>query len=111
MGHSHGHWEGDTLVIEVNSNIEETWLDRAGNHHSPAMVVTERYTLINENAIQYEATIDDPETFARPWTIRMPLYRRIEPNARLLEFNCVRFAEELLYGEFMTRQPLTVPAN
>jgi hypothetical protein len=106
MGQSNGRWDGDTLVIEVNSNIEQTWLDRAGNHHSPAMVVTERYTLINENAMQYEATIDDPQTFARPWTIRMPLYRRMDANARLLEFNCVPFAEELLYGEFMTREPV-----
>jgi hypothetical protein len=105
MGRSNGRWDGDTLVIEVNSNIDQTWLDRAGNHHSAAMIVTERYTLINEHAMQYEATIEDPETFSRPWTIRMPLYRQIEENARLLEFNCVEFAEELLYGEFMTKEP------
>ena len=105
MGRSNGRWDGDTLVIEVNSNIDQTWLDRAGNHHSAAMVVTERYTLLNENAMQYEATIDDPETYSRPWTIRMPLYRQIEENARLLEFNCVEFAEELLYGELITKEP------
>jgi len=105
MGRSNGRWDGDTLVIEVNSNIDQTWLDRAGNHHSAAMVVTERYTLINENAMQYEATIDDPETFMQPWTIRMPLYRQIEENARLLELNCVEFSEELLYGELTTKQP------
>lgn len=103
MGHSNGHWEGDTLVIEVDSNLEDTWLDRAGNHHSSAMRVTERYALIDENTMQYEATIDDPETFTRPWTIRMPLYRHREENARLLEFNCVKFSEQLLYGEFMSR--------
>ena len=106
MGRSNGSWDGDTLVIEVNSNIEETWFDRAGNHHSPAMVVTERYTALNENTLQYEATIDDPETFTRPWTIRMPLYRHVEEDARLLEFNCVEFSEELLYGEFMSREPV-----
>ena len=100
MGRSNGSWDGDTLVIEVNSNIEETWLDRAGNHHSSAMIVTERYTLVDEHMMQYEATIEDPETFSRPWTIRMPLYRRAEENARLLEFNCVKFAERLLYGKF-----------
>jgi len=105
MGRSNGLWDGDTLVIEVNSNIDQTWLDRAGNHHSAAMIVTERYTLLNENAMQYEATIDDPETYSRPWTIRMPLYRQIEENARLLEFNCVEFAEELLYGELITKEP------
>jgi hypothetical protein len=103
MGRSNGAWDGDTLVIEVNSNIENTWLDRAGNHHSAAMVVTERYTLVDEHVMQYEATVEDPETFSRPWTIRMPLYRRAEPDARLLEFNCVKFSEPLLYGEFMSR--------
>ncbi|MGD8809381.1 MAG: hypothetical protein PVG24_07230 [Gammaproteobacteria bacterium] len=111
MGRSNGSWDGDTLVIEVNSNIDQTWLDRAGNHHSNAMVVTERYTLVDEHVMNYEATIEDPLTFSRPWTIRMPLYRRAEENARLLEFNCVAFSEELLYGEFMTKEPLpgTVP--
>jgi hypothetical protein len=104
MGRSNGSWDGDTLVIEVNSNIDQTWFDRAGNHHSAAMTVTERYTLIDENRMQYEATIDDPETFSRPWTIRMPLYRRVEANARLLEFNCVKFSEALLYGDFMTKE-------
>jgi hypothetical protein len=102
MGRSNGSWDGDTLVIEVNSNIENTWLDRAGNHHSAAMVVTERYTKVDEHVLQYEATIEDPETFSRPWTIRMPLYRRMESDARLLEFNCVKFSEPLLYGEYMT---------
>jgi hypothetical protein len=103
MGRSNGAWDGDTLVIEVNSNIENTWLDRAGNHHSAAMIVTERYTLVDEHMMQYEATIEDPETFSRPWTIRMPLYRRAEADARLLELNCVKFSEPLLYGEFTSR--------
>jgi hypothetical protein len=111
MGRSNGRWDGDTLQIEVNSNIDQTWLDRAGNHHSAAMVVTERYTLINEHAIQYEATIEDPETFLRPWTIRMPLYRLIDANARLLEFNCVEFAERLIYGEYFTQEPVAPAGN
>ena len=105
MGRSNGSWDGDTLVIEVNSNIDQTWLDRAGNHHSYAMIVTERYTLIDEHVMQYEATIDDPQTFTRPWTIRMPLYRRMEENARLMDFRCVEFVEELIYGEHR-RNPL-----
>jgi hypothetical protein len=71
------------------------------------MVVVERYTLIDEHVMQYEATIEDPETFSRAWTIRMPLYRRVEPDARLLEFNCVKFSEPLLYGEFMSRDAAT----
>lgn len=105
MGRSNGSWDGDTLVIEVNSTLDSTWFDRAGNHHSNAMIVTERYSLIDENLMQYEATIDDPQTFSEPWTIRMPLYRRVEENARLLEFNCVEFSEQLLYGDVITGGP------
>ena len=111
MGRSNGSWDGDTLLIEVNSSIDKTWFDRAGNHHSNAMIVTERYTLVDDDVMQYEATIEDPQTFSRPWTIRMPLYRRLEENARLLEFNCVKFSEELLYGELMTRDPQPGTAN
>jgi hypothetical protein len=111
MGRSNGAWDGDTLVIEVNSNIENTWLDRAGNHHSAAMIVTERYTLIDEHVMQYEATIEDPGTFSRAWTIRMPLFRRVESDARLLEFNCVKFSEPLLYGQFMSRDAAAEPAE
>ena len=99
MGWSNGHWEGDTLVIEVTGNNDRTWFDRAGNHHGAAMKVTERWSLIDENHLEYEATIEDPETFSRAWTLRVPLYRRIDPNMQLLEFKCVEFSEELLYGE------------
>jgi hypothetical protein len=105
MGWSNGRWEGDTLVVEVLANDDRTWLDRAGNYHSSAMKVTERYTLLDENRIQYEATIDDPETFTRPWTISMHLYKNTEPNAELLEFKCVEFSEPLLYGEFLKEPP------
>jgi hypothetical protein len=105
MGRSNGSWDGDTLVIEVNSSIADTWFDRAGNHHSNAMIVTERYTPIDDHTMQYEATIDDPETFSRPWTIRMPLYRLLDENARLLEFNCVEYSEQLLYGDLITGGP------
>jgi hypothetical protein len=103
MGWSRGRWEGDTLVIEVTSNDERTWFDRAGNHHSYMMKVTERYRLLGPNHLQYEATIEDPLTFSAPWTISMPLYRNIEPGAELLEYKCVEFAEPLLYGEFEKR--------
>jgi hypothetical protein len=99
MGWSNGRWEGDTLVIEVTGNNDQTWFDRAGNHHGVALKVTERYTPMGENHIQYEATIEDPETFSRPWKVSMPLYKRLEPNAQLLEFKCVEFSEELLYGD------------
>jgi hypothetical protein len=100
MGWSRGNWDGDTLVVEVTSNDDRTWLDRAGNHHSYMMKVTERYTPIGVNHIQYEATIEDPLTYSEPWTIRLPLYRYMDANAELLEYNCVEFSEELLYGEF-----------
>ncbi|HUF73868.1 MAG TPA: hypothetical protein VMR74_13320 [Gammaproteobacteria bacterium] len=98
MGWSNGRWEGDTLVIEVTDFNGLTWFDRAGNHHSNALRVIERYTLAGPNHIDYEATIEDPNTFSRPWTVSMPLYRRVENNAQLLEYKCVEFAEELLYG-------------
>jgi hypothetical protein len=111
MGRSNGRWDGDTLVIEVNSTIDQTWFDRSGNYHSPAMIVTERYTLIDEHVMQYEATINDPQTFSRPWTIRMPLYRHMEENARLLEFNCVEFSEDLLYGDFMKKDAAAPAGN
>ena len=108
MGQSVGRWDGDTLVVEVTGLNDQTWFDRAGNHHSAQMKVTERYTPISPYHLQYEATIEDPETFTRPWTIRMPLYRRMEPDARLLDFRCVEFVEELLYGEWR-RNPLPRP--
>jgi hypothetical protein len=99
MGWSNGKWDGDTLVIEVNGFNDQTWFDRAGNHHSEALKVTERYSLQGDNVLNYEALIEDPKTFSRPWRIRMPLYRRLEPNVQLLEFKCVEFSEELLYGD------------
>jgi hypothetical protein len=99
MGWSNGRWEGDTLVIEVTGNNDQTWFDRAGNHHGVQMKVTERYTLMGENHLQYEATVEDPETFSQPWKISLPLYRRLDRNVQLLEFKCVEFSEELLYGD------------
>ncbi len=98
MGWARGRWEGETLVVDVTGNNEQTWFDRAGNHHSDALHVVERYTATSPNTLSYEATIEDPKTFTRPWKISMPLYRRIERNAQLLEYKCVEFAEELLYG-------------
>ena len=105
MGQSVGRWEGDTLVVEVTGQSDQTWFDRAGSHHTNQLVVTESFTLIGPNHIQYEATMEDPNVFTRPWTIRMPLYRRIEEGARLMDFKCVEFVEELIYGEFR-RTPL-----
>jgi hypothetical protein len=103
MGWSNGRWEGDTLVIEVTGNNDQTWFDRSGNHHGAMLKVTERYTLMGENHIQYEATIEDPETFSQPWKISMPLYKRLDRNVQLLEFKCVEFSEELLYGDLVKK--------
>jgi hypothetical protein len=103
MGDSVGRWEGDTLVVDSESFNDETWFDRAGNYHSDALRVIERYTPADANLIQYEATIEDPTVFSRPWTIRMPIYRRVEPNIQLMEFKCVEFVEELMYGHLKKR--------
>jgi hypothetical protein len=98
MGDSLGRWDGDTLVVDVKSFNDKTWFDRAGNFHSDALHVIERYTPIDANVISYEATIEDPKVFTRAWKISMPLYRHLERNARVLEFKCVEFVEELMYG-------------
>ncbi len=110
MGQSFGHWEGDTLVVEVTGQRADTWFDRAGNHHSDKLKVTERYTPMSENHLRYEATIEDPETFTGPWTISMPLYRRMEEHMQIMEFKCVRFVEELMYGKWR-RYPLDGPGE
>jgi hypothetical protein len=98
MGQSVGRWEGDTLVVDVTGFNDQTWFDRAGNFHSEALHVVERFTLAGPDRIDYRATIEDPKVFTRPWTIRMPLYRRQDENVQLLEFKCVEFVEELMYG-------------
>jgi hypothetical protein len=105
MGQSVGHWEGETLVIDVTGMNDRTWFDRAGNFHSDALHVVERYTRSSPDVISYEAAIEDPQVFTRPWKISMPLYRRQEKNAQLLDFKCVEFVEELMYGPWR-KKPL-----
>jgi hypothetical protein len=100
MGQSVGHWEGDTLVIDVTGFNDQTWFDRAGDFHSDQLHVVERYTRTSQDVISYQVTIEDPNVFTRPWKISMPLYRRQEKNAQLLDFKCVEFVEELLYGQY-----------
>jgi len=104
MGHSVGRWEGDTLVVDVTNFNDRTWFDRAGNYHSAALHLTERYTMKSPDVIWYEVTIEDPEVFTKPWKIAMPLYRRAEPNIQLLEFRCNEFAEEFMYGSLRKQQ-------
>jgi hypothetical protein len=103
MGWSNGRWEGDTLVVDVTGQNGETWLDRAGNFASAGVHVVERYTPQGPNHLWYEATIEDPSVFSRPWKVSMPLYRHVEPNARLLEYKCVEFAEEVMYDHLRKR--------
>jgi len=105
MGQSVGRWEGGTLVVEVTAQNDQSWFDRAGNYHSDQLRVTERYTPTSANTMRYEATIMDPQVFTRPWKISMTLYRRVGEDARLLQFKCVEFVEELLYGH-LRREPL-----
>lgn len=105
MGQSVGHWEDDTFVVVTNGFNGQTWLDRAGNHHSYQLTVTERFTLTSPYHLMYEATLEDPLTYSEPWTIRMPLYKHVDPSARLGQFKCVEFVEELMYGH-LRRNPI-----
>ena len=105
MGQSFGHWEGETLVVDVTGFNDQSWFDRAGNYHSDALHVVERYRRTSPDVIAYEATIEDPNVFTRPWKISMPLYRRQETNAQILDFKCVEFVEELMYGQWR-KKPL-----
>jgi len=105
MGQSVGHWEADTLVVDVTSLLDQTWFDRAGDYHSDALHVVERYTPLSRDVLQYEATIEDPKVFSHPWKIAMPLYRHVEKDARLMEFRCAQFVEELLYGQYRKTPP------
>jgi hypothetical protein len=104
MGWSNGRWDGESLVVDTRGFNDLSWFDRAGNFHSDALHVVERFTARSPDTLWYEATIDDPKVFTRPWKMSMPLYRRVEPNARILEFRCVEFAEDLLYGH-LRKQP------
>lgn len=106
MGQSYGYWDGDTFVVEVTGMNDQTWYDRAGNYRTANSKVTERYTLVDENVIDYEATIEDPGIYERPWTISMPIYRRLEENFELPQFKCVEFVEELMYGSFRKGRPI-----
>jgi hypothetical protein len=104
MGWSNGRWEGDTLVVDTTGFVPYTWFDRAGDYHSEDLHVVERYTLVSPYHLMYEATIEDPKVFTRPWKVSFPLYRRMEKNVQLLDFNCVEFAEEMMYG-YLRKQP------
>jgi hypothetical protein len=101
MGKSNGAWEGGVLVITTTSQNGRSWLDRAGNFASNQLKVTERFKLLDVNHIWYEATLEDPQTFSKAWTIEMPLYRLIDSNAQLLEHKCVPYTDMLLYHDLL----------
>lgn len=103
MGWSNGKWVGDTLEVDVTGLNGQAWLDRAGNYTTDSTHVVERFTLMDADHINYEAAISDPNLYTRPWKINLVLYRRLEKNFQLLEFKCVEFAEELLYGHLRKR--------
>jgi len=105
MGDSRGRWEGDTLVVDVIHFNDRTWFDRAGNFHSDALRVVERYTPATPYHLDYEAAIEDPNVFERPWTMRMPLYRRMDEGAQVMEFRCLEFVEPLLLGSLSRPVP------
>jgi hypothetical protein len=109
MGQSYGKWEGDTFVIEVTGLLADTWFDRAGNHHSDAMKVTERWTPTGPNTMRYTARIEDENTFTKPFDIAFNLYKHTGEDAQLQQFKCVEFVEELMYGH-LRKNPLPGPA-
>ena len=104
MGWSNGRWDGETLVVDTTGFNGQAWFDRSGNFHSDALHVVERFTARSPDTLMYDVTIEDPKVFTRPWKMSMPLYRRVEKNAQLMEFRCVEFAEDLIYGH-LRKQP------
>jgi hypothetical protein len=85
MGDSRGHWEGQTLVIDVTNNNEQTWFDQVGAFHSAALHVVERWTVAGPDALDYRAIIEDPTVFTRPWTIGMNYRRNKEEGYEQME--------------------------
>lgn len=107
MGHSIGRWERDTLVIDSSNFNDRTWFSRAGDHHSEQLKVTERITPITPDALRYEATVEDPLVFTRPWKMSMVIYRHLEDDAQIMEdfkFRCVELAEETFIGNLRKQQ-------
>lgn len=98
MGDSRGHWEGDTLVVDVTNFTDQTWFDASGNFHSNELHVVERYTRITNDVMKYQVTIEDPKLFTRPWKIETTLHLREEPGLQLLEYACYAYAEEEGFG-------------
>jgi hypothetical protein len=107
LGDSRGHWEGDTLVVDVTDFNEETWLDRAGNFHSPKLHVVERWRLLDANTVEYRATLEDPQVYSRPWTLNVILHRHREKDFQLIENYCFTRG----YDEHYPVPEQTLPPN
>jgi hypothetical protein len=105
MGHSIGHWEGDTLVVDVSDQVPDTWLDAAGNWHSGNLKVEERYTLLSAHHLRYQARLTDPEVYETTWSLETILYKNVDPKAQLLDFKCIEIVEELMYGHLSKDDP------
>jgi hypothetical protein len=101
MGDSRGRWEGDTLVVSTVSLRGDLWLDKSGNYHSEALRVVERFTPMDATHINYEATLEDPKTFTRPWKINTILYKRLEKDLELLDYECVEHVYLKLFKELV----------
>ena len=87
-GDSRGHWDGDTLVVEVGGLNGRSWLDQAGNFMGAGAHVVERFRLTGKDTLDYQATVENPAVFSRPFTLRVPLRRR-PADVELLEYGCI----------------------
>jgi hypothetical protein len=97
LGDARGRWEGDTLVVDIVHFNDKTWFDRAGNFHSDALHLVERYTPLGPDHIQYTVTVEDPKVFTRPWNMSMVLYRHKEKMFQLYDYECYAFDLQKLY--------------
>ena len=93
LGESVARWDGDTLVVDVTSFNDKTWLTGVGTIHTEDLRVTERYTRDSFDTIRYEVTMEDPAVFTRPWTLRETF--RLRPGERIREYECIESNEDL----------------
>jgi hypothetical protein len=97
-GDSRGHWEGNTLVVDVTNLNDQTWFDAHGTIHTDALHVVERWTVVDANTINYQATLDDPKAFTRPWTIAYPIRRMKDAKYELYEEACLEGNDPTIEG-------------